>query len=117
MVFSSYTTSAYWYRTESSWLPQVRESSMAAVYGKSSFFFGGIGSEVMADMIEYDLTINKFKESPQRGDIPLGRYGHCLHAITYQMGVTLQYSIDNFSSTPLTGRYLIMFGGELQFNS
>lgn len=64
---------------------------MAAVFNKSVYIFGGIGSEVLGDMLEYDLLTNKFKELKQRGDIPQPRYGHCLHGLTYQMGVTLQF--------------------------
>jgi len=35
---------------------------MAAIFNKSVYIFGGIGSEVLGDMLEYDLLNNKFKE-------------------------------------------------------
>lgn len=57
--------------------------------------FGGIGSEVMGDLIEYEIQTGKFREIKQNGDIPLNRYGHCLHSIGYPMTLSTQFSYDN----------------------
>lgn len=35
---------------------------MATEYYKKIYFFGGIGSEVMGDIIEYDILSSKFRE-------------------------------------------------------
>lgn len=35
---------------------------MATVFGKQVYIFGGIGSEVIGDMLEYDIPKNRFAE-------------------------------------------------------
>ncbi|KAM3130897.1 hypothetical protein pb186bvf_017009 [Paramecium bursaria] len=116
VAFHSNVTS-YWYKADIYWIPPQREMSMAAVMNKKAYIFGGVGKEIFQDLLEYDIQLKKFQEiKNQNGDIPLARYGHCLHAITYQFMIVTQFTMDH-SEPQISGRFLILFGGEMPFNS
>ena len=53
---------AFFTKLEHTWIPTVRENTMATDYQKKIYIFGGIGSEVFGDMIEYEINFGKFRE-------------------------------------------------------
>jgi hypothetical protein len=57
-----YFNGAFFHKLSHSWIPTVRESTMAADYQKKLYIFGGIGSEVMGDLIEYEIPTGRFRE-------------------------------------------------------
>ncbi|CAD8082197.1 unnamed protein product [Paramecium sonneborni] len=115
--FPMYFNGAYFSKQSHSWIPTIRENTMAADYQKKIYIFGGIGSEVMGDLIEYEIQTGKFQEIKQNGDIPLNRYGHCLHSIGYPINLSTQFSYDNQQYSQINGKQLIMYGGEMQYNA
>ncbi|CAD8100009.1 unnamed protein product [Paramecium sonneborni] len=115
--FPMFYNGAFFTKLEHTWIPTVRENTMAADYQKKIYIFGGIGSEVFGDMIEYEIQFGKFRELKQKGDIPLNRYGHCMHCIGYPMLLCSQFSYDNLQQSSINGKQLIIYGGEMQFNS
>ncbi|CAD8088588.1 unnamed protein product [Paramecium primaurelia] len=117
VTFPMYFNGAFFTKLQHTWVPTIRENTMAADFQKKIYMFGGIGSEVMGDLIEYEIQTSKFREIKQNGDIPLNRYGHCLHSIGYPITLSTQFTYDNQQYTQINGKQLIMYGGEMQFNS
>ncbi|CAD8175841.1 unnamed protein product [Paramecium pentaurelia] len=115
--YPMYFNGAFFSKLQHSWIPTIRENTMAADFQNKIYMFGGIGSEVMGDLIEYEIQTKKFREIKQNGDIPLNRYGHCLHSIGYPMILSTQFSYDNQQYTQINGKQLIMYGGEMQYNA
>ncbi|CAD8093348.1 unnamed protein product [Paramecium sonneborni] len=117
VTFPLYFNGAFFSKLQHNWIPTIRENTMAADYQNKIYMFGGIGSEVLGDLIEYDIQTGKFREIKQNGDIPLNRYGHCLHSIGYPINLSTQFSYDNQQYNQINGKQLIMYGGEMQYNS